>query len=116
MASIYIQLPLSTSSVTGTIAVSQEALTPTHAQSLIIDNVTVVTFTAPAGAKKAKVMALDTNTVNIRITNDGTTAPSATVGHQLQPARSEDFDGVGSIKVICESVATAHGVTISWSV
>lgn len=116
MASVYIQLPLVSSTVTGTISVTQEALIPTHAQSLIVDNVTVITFTAPAGAKKAKIMALDTNTANLRVTVDGSTAPSSTVGFQFQAGRSEDFDGVSSIKVICESVATNHGVIISWSV
>lgn len=108
MASVYIQLPVAES--------TQAALSPTYVQSLIIDNVTVVTFTAPTGAKKAKIMADGDNSVNLKMTADGSTAPTATVGMQLEPGRSEDFDGVSDIKVIAETVGTNQAVYIHWSV
>lgn len=115
MASVYIQLPLVTSTVTGTISTSTQAMTPTYAQSLVISNAGVITLTKPVGAKKAKVHA-GTNDVNLRVTMDGLTAPSSTVGHVIEPNRSEDFEGVGDLKVIAEAVATGQAISVHWSV
>jgi hypothetical protein len=115
MASVYIQLPLSSSTIAGTIATNQIALTPNYDQSLVITDGAVVTLTKPAGAKKAKVWA-GANTVNLRVTMDGTTAPSATTGMPFEPERSEDFEGVGNLKVIAETTATGQAIFVHWSV
>jgi hypothetical protein len=75
-------------------------LTPTYQEIL---NLTTVaqTFTAPAGAKWAKVMTDDTNVANIRVKIGGTATISS--GMQFQPGRSEDYIAVGNISVIAET-------------
>lgn len=95
--------------------VKQDALAPFYNQSLVIDNVTVVTIAKPVGAKKAKVWAGD-NADALRITLDGATVPSATVGFPLNPNRAEDFDGVGDLKVIAQVVSTNQAIYIHWSI
>ena len=83
-----------------TVGVSVGALTPTYQEIL---NLTTVaqTFTAPAGAKWAKVQADDTNSANIRVKIGGTATVSS--GMQFQAGRSEDYQAVGNISVIAES-------------
>jgi len=133
MASVYIQLPLSTSTVTGAIAVTGPLTdaelratavpvslveTPkalTYVQSLTLDGTTAQTFSAPANAKNLKIHAGADNSVNLMIAFGGTTA-TATVGEEFEPARSEDYQGVSSVSVICKSVTTAHKVSLVWSV
>lgn len=80
--------------------VSIAGLTPTY-QEITDLTTSAQTFTAPAGAKWAKVMADDTNTVNIRVKIGGTATISS--GLQFQAGRSEDFSAVGDISVIAES-------------
>lgn len=113
MASVFVQLPLITLTATGTIATNQIALTPDYDQSLLVDATTAITLTKPAGAKKAKVWAGD-NSINLRVTMDGTT-PTATVGFPFQPNRSDDFDGVGDLKAICEEAGTGKAIFVHWS-
>lgn len=84
----------------GNLPVAQAALAATFQE---ITNLTTVaqTFTAPAGAKWAKVYADNTNTPNIRVKIGGTATTSS--GISFEPGRSEDFSAVGNISVIAES-------------
>jgi hypothetical protein len=91
-------------------------MTPTHAQSLVVADTGVTTLSKPANAKKVKIMALGSNSVNLRVTLDGSTAPTSTVGFRIEPGRSEDFDAVGDLKAIAESTATGQGIVAHWSV
>lgn len=73
---------------------------------------TAATFTAPANAIGGKIYAKDSNGANIRW-KMGATA-SATSGLQLQPGRSEDFNGGSSISVISES--GTNEVAVIWTI
>jgi hypothetical protein len=138
MASYFIDLPASTVSIpagasteakqdslitaigllaklTDTQPVSIGAMTPTYAQSLVIGSGAVVTLTKPVGAKKAKVWA-GSNGVNLRVTMDGSTTPTATTGFIFEPNRSDDFEGVGDLKVIAETSASNQAIHVHWSV
>jgi hypothetical protein len=97
-------------------SVVQTARAPTYAQSLVVDGTTAVTLTAPGSAKGCKVVALNTNAVNLRITLDGSTTPTATVGISMEPGRSEDFIGVSNLKVIGESTTSSQGIMVHWYV
>ena len=101
MASVYIQLPLSTSTITGTIPVVTGAKTPSYGEALTIGSVSASTITAPSGASWVKIQADDANTVNVRVKIGGTATASS--GIQMQPGRSEDFEIAGDISVIAES-------------
>jgi hypothetical protein len=80
------------------------AVVPKVASYQEIVNLTTVaqTFVAPVGAKWLKIMAIDTNSVNIRFKIGGAVATISS-GMQLQAGRSEDFDLGGDISVIAES-------------
>jgi hypothetical protein len=114
MASVYIQLPLVTSTVSGTIATVQGALTPQYDQATNINDLVVTTFTKPVGAKVVKIMTPLGNATDLKITLDGSTAPSATVGMEIQPGRSEDFTAVGDVKAIAKTAATNQELFLHW--
>ena len=55
------------------------------------------TLTVPATATHALVTNDDDSTSNVRWTRDGTT-PTATVGHQLLPGDTFEFDNLSALK------------------
>jgi hypothetical protein len=87
----------------------------TYVQSLTLDGTIAQTFVPPANAKNVKVHAGPDNTINLKVAFGGTVA-TATVGQEFEPGRSEDYNGVSSISIICKSAITAHAVFIVWSV
>lgn len=100
-----------------TLPVNQSANTPTYNQDLTVNSTTVVTLNAPAGAKGAKVWADKDNGQALRVTMDGSTTPTSTVGFRFEAGRSEDFIGVGSLKVLSEgSGVTAQAIYVQWRV
>jgi hypothetical protein len=104
MASVYIDLPLSSSGSTS----SQT--------SIFIEDATVSTtpetFTAPTGAFAALIQADDTNTPNLRIKMGA--AASLTSGIQFQPGRSELFEGGTDISYCTES--GTGKISVQWFV
>lgn len=116
MASVYIKLPLLTSSVTGTIATSEVAQVPTYNYSLTVANTGITTIAKPANARWAKVWAEDVNASKLRVTMDGSTNPTSLIGFQFEPGRSEDFIAVGDLKVIAESATTTDKIHVQWGV
>lgn len=101
------------SSVTQPVSITH---TGQYAQSLTINSSSATTLSAPTGAKKAKIMVSDTNTANLRVTTDGSTVATSTVGFQFQPGRSEDFEGVGNLSVIAEGTGiTGQVIFVHWS-
>lgn len=82
----------------GSLAVTQTALTASFQE---ITNLTTSaqTFTAPAGAKWAKVMNVGTENIRVKIGGAATIAS----GLRLEPGRSEDFMAAGNISVIAET-------------
>jgi hypothetical protein len=94
------------------LSVTQTAQVGSYAE---ITNLTTSaqTFTAPAGAKWAKVQADDTNTANVRVKIGA--AATVSSGMQFQPGRSEDYVGVGNISVIAES-GTNQKIYVQWGV
>lgn len=100
------------------ISVAQTASIPTYAESLLIDNLTVVTLAAPVGVKGCKIITPTSNSgsIPLHVTLDGVTSPSSTVGMEIQAGRSEDFIGVGSLKVIAKSAITAQKISVHWYV
>lgn len=99
-----------------TLVVAQAGLIPTYAQSLVIADSGVITFTKPANAKKVLIMAGDANTVILKVTVDGTTTPTATVGMDFIASRSLQFDGVADVKVTAATAATGQSLFLHWSV
>lgn len=79
-------------------------LAPTYQEDTAVDDVTVGTFVAPAGAKWCKIMADDTNNGNVRVKLGG--AATTTSGMQFQPGRSEDFQVAGNISYVMEAAGT----------
>jgi hypothetical protein len=88
--------------------------TPTYQQSLVVTDGGVVTLTGPANAKACKVMTSLNNITDLKITVDGATNPSATVGFEMQPGRSEDFEGALEVRVIAKTAATAQEIYVHW--
>lgn len=115
MASLFVQLPLVVSTLSGVVPVSVAALASTYEQSLTLDGTTAQTFTPPTGARWLKIHAGPSNTINLMVAFGGTTATS-TVGEEFEAGRSEDFNGVSSVSIICKSAITAHKVSLIWSV
>ena len=113
MASVYIQLPLVSSTVTGTIATAENPKIPSYQEIVNLTNV-AQTFTAPANAKWAKIQADDANTVNIRVKIGGTA--TTTSGVQFQGGRSEDYSAVGDISVIAESAVANQKIYVQFGV
>ena len=114
MASQFIQLPLHPATITGTVATTQAALVPSFQEITNLTNA-MQTFTAPAGAARAKIQTDDTNSVNIRY-KCGANA-TTTSGHQLQPGRSDDIEMVGAtITVIAESAAANQKICVTFGV
>lgn len=93
--SMKVVLPSDQSAIPTTLA----ALTATYQE---ITNLTTVaqTFTAPAGAKWAKVCADANNSNFIRVKIGGTATTVS--GIRLEQSRTEDFQAVGNISVIAE--------------
>lgn len=90
-----------------------KALVFEDAQSTVIANTGVTLMTIPAGTVKFKVQALDSNTVNLRMRVDA--APTASVGIQFQPGRSEDYECSGAqLRFIAETAATGQGVEVQF--
>jgi hypothetical protein len=95
----------------GRVETTEAPLTPSFSELLNITN-TAQTITAPAGAKWAKVMCPTTNAASLRIKFGGTA--TATSGMQMQPGRSEDFNAVGNLSVICETADTNQQISVQW--
>lgn len=70
------------------------------------------TVNGPANAVSFIIQAFDTNTANIRLRNASIGAASASLGFQLQPGRSETFEGVTDVS-LCSEVGT-NGYIIFW--
>lgn len=103
-----------TQPVSGTITQIETPKALTYVQSLTLDGTTAQTFSPPANAKNVKIHAGADNTVDLIIAFGGTTATD-TVGEEFEAGRSEDYQGVSAISVICKSAITAHKVSIIWS-
>jgi hypothetical protein len=86
-----------------------------YQQSLVIADTGVTVLTGPANAKMCKVMAGYSNTVDLKLTVDGLTNPSATVGFEMQPGRSEDFMAALEVRVIAAAAATGQKLFVQWS-
>ena len=84
--------------------------TGTFAEDLALS--TVVTFTAPAGAWGAIVVADETNATNIRV-KQGAVA-TTTSGLQFQPGRSEQLTSGSNISICSES--GTNKVAVQWFV
>ena len=80
-------------------SIKQKAITGSFAEVTALT--TVQTFTAPANAIGAKIMADDTNAANVRFKQGA--AATATSGLQLQAGRSEDLGNGTDISVCAES-------------
>ena len=104
-----------TQPVSGTVTQVETPKATTYVQSLTLDGTTAQTFSPPANAKWVKIHANPDNTINLKVAFGGTTATS-TIGESFEPGRSEDYNGVSAISIICKSAITAHGVFIVWSV
>jgi hypothetical protein len=87
----------------------------TYVQSLTLDGTTAQAFVPPANAKWLKIHASPDNSVNLKVAFGGTVA-TATVGQSFEPGRSEDYNGVSSVSIICKSATTGHGVFLVWGV
>lgn len=109
MASVYIQLPLMTSTISGTVPVVFDALVPDFQEKTNVTNSAQV-FTAPVGAKWAKISAGGQNSAALRFKIGG--AATATSGIKLEPSRTEDLGAVGDISVICETAAINQYVCV----
>lgn len=84
----------------GSLPVSPATLTASYQEIVNLTNVAQI-FTAPVGAKWAKVQADSANLGTIRWKIGG--AATVSSGMQLEPGRSEDLGAVGNISVICET-------------
>lgn len=73
---------------------------------------TVQTFTAPAKAVSATIMAISDNTVNVRFKQGG--VATATSGLRLEPGRSETLMNSSDVSVCSESAACE--VNIIWNI
>lgn len=104
-----------TQPVSGTVTQIETPKATSYVQSLTLDGTTAQTFSPPANAKKVKIHAGADNTVNLMIAFGGTVATS-TIGEEFEPARSEDYDGVSGISVICKTAITNHKVSLIWSI
>lgn len=122
LAAISGQLPTSlgaqsiASSLSITPATSSTWTISNPAQTLEYGSVTNLTTTAqtfskPSGSFGVMVQADDTNTANIRVAA-GVTA-TASVGFQLQPGRSESWDGASDLSVFAES-GTNQKIYFMW--
>lgn len=102
MASVYIDLPIASSSSTQSSSFVEDATVTT----------TPETFTAPTGAFAALIQADDTNTPNLRIKMGA--AASLSSGIQFQPGRSEVYEGGSDISYCTES--GTGKISVQWFV
>lgn len=96
-----------------TVENTPSSLVPSFQEILNLTNV-AQTFTAPTGAKWCKIQADTTNTAVIRVKIGGTA--TTTSGFQFAAGRSEDFNAVGNISVICETAATNQKICVQFGV
>lgn len=88
---------------------------PSFQDSAVVTDGGVITFSAPVGAKWAKIHAADDNPDKLRVRVDGT-APTAIRGHQFEPGRSEDFQATGDVKVIAETAVGNNYICVTFGV
>jgi hypothetical protein len=101
----------STNTKIDTLDTNTSPKTPSYQEIVNLTNV-AQTFVAPAGAVWCKIQADDTNAANIRVKLGGVATASS--GLQFQPGRSEDYQAVDDISVICESADTNQKVYVQF--
>ncbi len=112
MASVYVQLPLSTSTITGTVSTSVAPFTNGSVVNTTLTATTASPNTAPANATGFILEAESTNTNNIRWAI-GATA-SATVGSRLEPGRDSGFIPCAATISVCAEVSGTNLYSIQW--
>lgn len=95
------------------LSTTQTAMVGSYQEIVDLTNVEQI-FVAPAGAKWAKVQADDTNLANIRVKIGA--AATISSGIQFQPGRSEDYQAVGDISVICETAEVNQKIYVQFGV